>query len=432
MDIAAVKAQLKTLKSEKGKIARQFKQVENGSAEHQALIERMQEVSGQVKQLESEQKALLKAQNDETPKADQPPPLPSQFSQPIAHLNSDFTISRVGPDGDLSQWWEYVAKSNTASIYHSQAVWEFLCEQPHTAPEILIARNDKNAIVGGLPLVFMATPLLGTFGVSLPFFNYGGPVTRYTNVFEKLLEVCRTDAKDTQSGSKYTEVRTTVKSTLSASTKKVSMLRPLPETIEQLDEEIGAKVRAQVKKADPYSPKIRFGHKELLDDFYTVFARNMRDLGTPVNSKAFFADLLDKLPRHSHLVVAYVSGKPVATGFLLEHGEMMEIPWASTLREANKMDMNMWLYQRILQFAIKKQLRWFDFGRSTKDAGTYRFKKQWGAQPVQHYWYNFSAQEQTESLNPDNPKFKLAIATWQRLPVWLTRQIGPYLSRQLP
>lgn len=430
MDIEAVKSELKSLKAEKGQIARQFKQVESGSAEHAALIEQMQQVSSRVKDLETEQKRLLKAQNEDEEAASPVRVLPGQFAAPEEVFQGDFSVSRLAADAIPDAWWHFVDEHKQASVYHSRAVWDFLRAQPHTSAELLLAKNDKDQIVGGLPLIFMVTPLMGTFAVSLPFFNYGGPLTRFTNVFDALLEVCDTESK--KEDIKYIEVRTLAKVKFEASTKKVSMLRAMPDTYEQFDKEIGTKIRAQVKKGDTYQPRLRIGGIELLDDYYEVFAQNMRDLGTPVDSKAFFEALLKAMPEQCHIAVAYINDKPVATGFLLEHGKMMEIPWASTLREANSMNMNMWLYDRILKFSIDRKMHWFDFGRSTQDAGTYRFKKQWGAEPQQHYWYNFSKEAGGDSLNPDNPKFKMAIAVWQRLPVWLTKIIGPYVARQLP
>ncbi len=429
MEPEAVKAELKKLKASKGKIARQFKSVEDGSTEHAALIEQMQQISAEVKALEAEQKKILKAQNDNT--ADQPSrKLPGQFTAITETFDKDFTISRVPDSGDLAGWWKFVEQHPAASAYHSRAVWEFLCAQPHVTAEMLIAKDNSDRVIGGMPLIFMTTPLLGNFAVSMPFFNYGGPVTRFNNVFEALLGIAKEEGQQGQL--KYAEVRTLQQTAYPASTKKVSMLRALPDSAEVFEDEIGAKVRAQVKKAEPYRPRFKVGGKELLDDFYTVFARNMRDLGTPVNSRAFFELLMDKLPEHTYIAMAYVDNQPMATGFLLRHRNMMEIPWASTVREANKMNMNMWLYDNMLKFAISKGMHWFDFGRSTQDAGTYRFKKQWGAEPHQHYWYQFSQDPAGESLNPDNPKFKLAIGVWQRLPVWVTRKIGPFVSSQLP
>ena len=128
-----------------------------------------------------------------------------------------------------------------------------------------------------------------------------------------------------------------------------------------------------------------------------------------------------------------VDGAPAAVGFLLGYGEILEIPWASTLRKFNKYSINMWMYRQILGYAIDKKFIYFDFGRSSIDAGTYKFKKQWGAKPIQHYWYYQLADGKVlPQLNPNNPKYKLAISVWQKLPVWVTKIIGPPLVKYLP
>jgi FemAB-related protein (PEP-CTERM system-associated) len=232
----------------------------------------------------------------------------------------------------------------------------------------------------------------------------------------------------------HLEIRTTQPG-LSApcSTKKVSMVLSLPKTEQELDAQLGSKVRAQYKKAEDGNPDIRFGGLELLDDFYRVFAINMRDLGTPVYSKRWFRVLLEEEQLTTCLAVGFLQGIAVSTGFLLGHRDLLEIPWASTLRSANATNINMWMYRQILGYAIGQGYRHFDFGRSTQGAGTYKFKKQWGAMPVPHYWYSLTNSDHPiAEANPDNPKYRLMIAVWQRLPVWLTRLIGPYVIKNVP
>ena len=93
----------------------------------------------------------------------------------------------------------------------------------------------------------------------------------------------------------------------------------------------------------------------------------------------------------------------------------------------------MLLYWEVLSFAIAQKYQFFDFGRSSKDHNTYRFKRQWGAKPVQHQWYYWLQEGQAmPALKPDNPKFKLAINVWQQLPVFLTRIVGPFIVKDLP
>jgi len=214
---------------------------------------------------------------------------------------------------------------------------------------------------------------------------------------------------------------------------KASMTRALPTTDEAFDKDIGAKLRSQCRKAAAHGATFRTGGVELLADFYAVFSTNMRDLGTPIYQQSFFARLLDVLGDDAFIAVVYIDGKAVATGFLIAHGKTLEIPWASCLRRANRYDANMFLYRNILSEAIGRQFDFFDFGRSTIDGPTYRFKKQWGAVQQNLYWhYWLSNPDDPPGLNPDNPKFRLVIAVWQKLPVFVTRIIGPFVAKHLP
>ena len=95
--------------------------------------------------------------------------------------------------------------------------------------------------------------------------------------------------------------------------------------------------------------------------------------------------------------------------------------------------MNMLMYWEILKFAIENKYHFFDFGRSSKDSGTYRFKQQWGAQPKASFWHYWLAQDiEMPSLNPNNPKFALAISVWKKLPIFVTKWLGPHIVKNLP
>jgi FemAB-related protein (PEP-CTERM system-associated) len=159
----------------------------------------------------------------------------------------------------------------------------------------------------------------------------------------------------------------------------------------------------------------------------------MRDLGTPVYPKRFFRAILDRFPDCTWIVTIYGQGGPMASGFLASFKDRVEIPWGASLHKFNALSPNMLLYWSCLEFACSQGFRVFDFGRSTVGEGTYRFKEQWGAEPSPMNWHYWMADAGTlPEINPRNPKYRLAIAMWKKLPVPLTKLLGPSIVRNIP
>ena len=93
----------------------------------------------------------------------------------------------------------------------------------------------------------------------------------------------------------------------------------------------------------------------------------------------------------------------------------------------------MLLYWTVLKYAIESGYKEFDFGRSTVGSGTFKFKQQWGASPVQLYWnYWLSDSSNMPGLTPDNPKYKIAISIWKRMPLIVANMLGPIIVKDLP
>ncbi len=353
-----------------------------------------------------------------------------RYHSNASHPASDYSIRELGEDS--ANWDAFVQANAAASIYHL-ARWRELIHDCFGHETVYLQALDANdTVVGVLPLVRLKSRLFGDYLISVPFFNYGGALAVTAKIEIALMQ--RAEQLAQQFGVSHIEFRDTVeREPWPKRTDKVAMLLRLPRSVEQLDKQIGSKLRAQIKRAQREQPEILQGGAELLDDFYTVFARNMRDLGTPVYSKQFFQKILQTFPDESRLIVLRHNGKPVSTAFLLGFKQTVEIPWASTLREVNQFSMNMLLYWEVLLYAIACKADTFDFGRSSRDAGTHKFKKQWGAEEVPLYWhYWLKDGGELPRLNPDNPKYRLAINVWRRLPVVLTKLIGPSLVKNLP
>jgi len=158
----------------------------------------------------------------------------------------------------------------------------------------------------------------------------------------------------------------------------------------------------------------------------------MRDLGTPVFGQVLFRSILKTFPRDAEICVVRLDKKPVASALLLHGKKVTEVPSASSLREYNSTCANMFMYWQLLQRAIERSQSVFDFGRSSAGSPTYQFKKQWGAQPHQAVWQYYLRQGSASDLRPDNPKYQRLIKIWKKLPVWVSRMIGPSIARVIP
>lgn len=332
------------------------------------------------------------------------------------------------------QWDDYVRKHQSGSIYHLSA-WKSLIEKTFGHQCLYyLALNESGDICGVLPSVNLKSKIFGNFIVSMPFFNYGGVLADTQDVATQLNEYLQQQAENNKvSHIQYRESVERTEGELPVSTSKVNMVLTLPDTAEALGKLIGSKRRSQIKRPIKEGVSHKIGKGELLDDFYQVFCENMRDLGTPVYGKSFFANILETFKENCSICIVYWQGKPVSAGFLIRHKDRMEIPWASTLSYANRISVNMYLYWQILSNAIETGCKEFDFGRSTIDEGTYRFKKQWKSEPQQCYWYHWVPEGgELPNLSPSNAKFDLAIKMWKKLPLPVANTLGPFLVKNLP
>jgi serine/alanine adding enzyme len=328
-------------------------------------------------------------------------------------------------------WNAYVDRHPRACLYH-RAVWRDVIQSVFGHESLYLGAKRDGAIVGILPLIRLKSRLFGDYLVSMPYFNYGGVLSDTPAVAEQLLRAAGAQAADF--GCSHVEFRDTEPhGSWPSRTDKVVMQLPLPADAAALWSGFTPKLRAQVRKPQKEGAEFTCGGVELLPEFYQVFARNMRDLGTPVYSRSFFQAIMDSFPQQASIALVRYQRRPVAAGFLLGYRDRLEIPWASSLREFNRLGVNMLLYAEVLKTAIEKGYRIFDFGRSSLDSGTYKFKKQWGATERQLYWhYWLAGGKELPRMNPDNPKYRLAISLWRRLPLFVANGLGPRIVKNLP
>jgi FemAB-related protein (PEP-CTERM system-associated) len=288
---------------------------------------------------------------------------------------------------------------------------------------------------GVLPVAFVRSLLFGKRLASLPYLNTGGLLADDEETARLLVDQAvaladRLRVKNLELRQERAVEHPALGSTL---TSKVHLRLPLPGSADALWNGFKAKLRSQIKKPLA-NPALTFhtGQEELLPEFYSVFCANMRDLGTPPYSKRLFQEILAHFPREAELCVLRHEGEAVSAALLVHGPGVTQVPSASTLRSANRLSANMLLYWRLLERTIERGQSAFDFGRSTVGAGTYDFKKQWGAEDHPAIWQYYVREGTVSDLRPDGGKYDRFIQLWKRLPVAVTRWIGPSIVKGIP
>jgi serine/alanine adding enzyme len=327
-------------------------------------------------------------------------------------------------------WFE--SRGPAALSYHPRWLW-VLGDGLRHVPYCLEASCDEQ-ITGLLPLELVASRLFGRFLVGLPYLNVGGVMAEHPDIAAALLDraVQLADELDVKHLELRHETIVTHPALSQTPSGKVHMRLALPHDVDTLWAAFKPGVRNQIRKGEKQEFTVLWGAEERLDDFYAVFSQNMRDLGTPVFSRRLFGSILPHFGDSAELCVVRAGRRPVAAALVCHGRGTTEVPSASSLRAVNSTNANMYLYWQLLQRAVGRGQHTFDFGRSTVDSGTYRFKKQWGAAPYPAAWQYYVRRGDRGDLRPENRKYQVAIRVWQWLPVWLANLIGPPIVRGIP
>jgi FemAB-related protein (PEP-CTERM system-associated) len=275
--------------------------------------------------------------------------------------------------------------------------------------------------------------LFGNFASSMPFLNAGGILADSQDTERQLLAEAVRIARTAKVRHLELRHRTDHGLDLPSRSNKVTVILRLNSNPDDMWKALNTKIRTKVRKSMSLGMTTDFGSEDLLADFYSIWSENMRDLGTPAYSPAFFREIVTAFPRTTHLCVVRHQGRPVAASFLIGFRDRLEAVWSSSLRSALSLKPNMFLYWQLFCFAAQKGYQIFDFGRSTVGSGTHTFKLQWGAETIPLHWdYWLANGDKLPELNPSNPKYDVAIRVWQKLPLSLTRLLGPRIARCLP
>ena len=331
--------------------------------------------------------------------------------------------------------WNHFAEQFGYAGYFQRVEWLNVLRDGLQQQPWFLSAWDGDQLVGVLPLAFVKSALFGRFLVSLPYLNTAGVVTKSNDAAVLLVDEAirladRLDVKNLELRHETEIEHAGLPATMR---QKVHMRLPLPETTEALWSSLKSKVRSQIKKPrNDERLTVAWGREDLLDEFHRVFCANMRDLGTPPFSRKLFGAMLAELPDDTEICCVRFDGTPCAGAFIVHGPDVTTVPSASSLRSFNRTSCNMLMYWHLLSRSIERGQRVFDFGRSSEDSGTFRFKKQWGSEAQPAVWQYYLREGAATDMRPEGGRYGLMIKAWQKLPVWVTKIIGPSIVRGIP
>ena len=343
-------------------------------------------------------------------------------------------MTRILETPDVEKSWDrFVEQHPSPTIGHLSA-WGRIAARAYGHEPVYLTAEVNGEIAGVLPLVMMRSRIFGRRLVSMPFLDYGGVLAEPdSGVEEPLVEAALATAR--QLGASGVSLRQFERVPLPYETAKDRVTMLLPLTAEEaVWKSLPSERRNRVRKGEKSGLTAEWCGADALDDFYDVFAVNMRDLGSPVHSRTFFRVLVEELAGAARvLIVRDREQRTVGAAICLFFRDTIMVPWVSSLRDAFALCPNFVLYWEVIRFGCRNGYRVLDLGRSFRNAGTFEFKRQWGASLYELPWIFAELDPAAApSVERDRSRFDRLIEMWKRVPVPVANAVGPWIRRQVP
>ncbi len=349
-----------------------------------------------------------------------------------ANSREQFQKKYLGSSQDeLKSWDNFVDSCSVGTFFHLSG-WKTVIEQAYGHKCWFMYATRDEHIIAVLPLVEVKSRLFGHSLVSTPFCVAGGVASENEDAMLFLEEEAIELAEKLGVGHlelRYPFERSNPK--LIANCKHSNFSVELADD----DEAILAAVKKKQRAAIRHSLKGTLTHRidDDVDTAFEVYSESVRNLGTPVFAKQYFHKLRDVFGSQLDVLTVESDNKPVSSVLSFYYkGQVMPF-YGGGVEAARGLKSNDYMYYKLMCSAKnERQCTMFDFGRSKDDSGAYKYKKTWGMEPqAMHYKFYLAKSDELPNLSPNNPKYQFFIQMWKKLPVSISRMIGPYLSKYL-
>ncbi len=328
-------------------------------------------------------------------------------------------------------WDAFVRSAPGGSPFHLVA-WKRAVESAFGHRPYYLMAVRGGGLEGVLPL-FEVRGLLGGRGlVSVPYAVYGGICAASDPAREALVDAARELAR--RIGAGYVELRHRVGQEIDLPTKNlyVTFSRPMSASEEENLSAIPRKQRRMTRQGLKHGLRSETGQAHL-DQFWGVYAHSVHTLGSPVFPKRLFRAIAHEFGKECELLTVWKDQRMVSGVLSLYYEDQVLPYYGGALHDALPYAVNDFMYWELMCHVARAGCRTFDFGRSREGSGSYHFKRHWGFEPVPlPYQYILAKDREMPNLSPSNPKMHFAVETWKRLPLPLTKVVGPMLTRYLP
>ncbi len=328
------------------------------------------------------------------------------------------------------RWDDFVFACPDATFFH-RATWQNIIKDVFRHDTYFFYAEDAGEIQGVLPLAHVNSRLFGNSLVALPFAVYGGVAANNAEAILALEDEAQKLAK--RLGVDHLEFRNMKPQHVDWPTQDlyVTFRKEILPDIEANMLAIPRKQRAMVRKG------IKNGLKSTVDRnsdrFFKLFADNVHRHGTPAMPKRYFDTLLQVFGKDCEVLTVTGPDGQLLSSVLSFYFRDEVLPYyAGDDESARHLAANDFKYWELMRRACERGCKLFDYGRSKEGTGPYAFKKNWGFEPQPlHYEYCLYKRDTIPQNNPNNPKYKLFIAAWRRMPIGLANWLGPHIVRNL-
>lgn len=344
-----------------------------------------------------------------------------------------YRVRTLGADAaEAAAWDAFVAAHPQASFFHLSG-WKKVIERGLGASCRFLYAERAGAIEGVLPLVDVRSALFGHRLVSTGWGVGGGAVATAPAAMatldaaaEQLLRRC---------GAAYIELRDPAQHHDGGGWVRreglyAGFAGPIAADEDANLKQVPRKQRAVIRKALDGDLEDRADTG--LDAFWTLYSLSMRNLGTPVFPRGYLAALREVFGESCDVVTIYRGRQPLASVLNFHFRDRVLPYYTGAHPDARQVGAADLMYFRVMRRAVARGCTTFDFGRSKVGSGPYAFKKNWGfvPRPIIHEFLSRDGRPMPD-INPNNPKFRLMIAAWRRLPLPLANLLGPWIGRQV-